>query len=563
MKKTKRYSAKQIGIIVLLSAVALLIAAYIAFAVYFNSHFMLRTKINGIDSSGKTVEEIEEAIVEEINGYQLTINQRDDKTEVLKGTDIALEPVFDGTLNKELKARSGFTWIVSLFRSTEISVETMVTYDEALFEDVVNDLDCLDKTIVARPENAYISEYSSETGYEIVPEKQGNTLRTKKFKNLLKETITNLQETISLEEENCYAKPEYTTKSPELQELVEKMNHYIGASITYEFGENRETLDKERIHQWLNVSEDYKVTIDDTKAAEFIDELAAKYNTAYKAKNLKTSYGPTVTITKGDYGWRINQDGEKEQLLADLEAGEAVTREPKYSQRGHSFGANDYGNTYVELNLTAQHLFFYKNGSLLVESDFVSGNLSKGWDTPPGAFGITYTQRDATLNGEDYSTPVDYWMPFNGNIGMHDATWRRDFGGSYYKTSGSHGCVNLPPDVAKKIFENIGTGDPVLVYELAGTESGKAKSQEDANAVIAAINAIGDISLESRAAVNNARAMYDSLSSEGKGYVSNYDTLINAETVLAQLEAEQMAVSQPQTPEGEQPPVEGEVPPTE
>ena len=130
----------------------------------------------------------------------------------------------------------------------------------------------------------------------------------------------------------------------------------------------------------------------------------------------------------------------------------------------------DYGNSYVEINLTAQHLFMYVDGELIVESDFVSGNLANGWDTPTGAFTLTYKDKDAVLRGENYATPVTYWMPYAGNVGMHDATWRREFGGDIYKTDGSHGCVNLPWSNAKIIFENIEQGFPVLCYKLPGTE---------------------------------------------------------------------------------------------
>ena len=91
----------------------------------------------------------------------------------------------------------------------------------------------------------------------------------------------------------------------------------------------------------------------------------------------------------------------------------------------------------------------------------MSGNLSKGWGTPAGSYPLTYKQRDAVLKGENYRTPVDYWMPFNGGIGMHDAKWRSSFGGTIYKTGGSHGCINLPHSVAKKIYENISAGMPV------------------------------------------------------------------------------------------------------
>ena len=147
--------------------------------------------------------------------------------------------------------------------------------------------------------------------------------------------------------------------------------------------------------------------------------------------------------------------------LQVIRSGNQVTREPVWLQRGAAHGEFDYGDTYVEVNLTAQHLFFYKDGELIIESDFVSGKSSKGWDTPAGAYPLTYKQRNATLRGEDYETPVSYWMPFNGNIGLHDADWRDSFGGTIYKNNGSHGCLNLPPKTAQIIYEHISAGDPV------------------------------------------------------------------------------------------------------
>ena len=193
----------------------------------------------------------------------------------------------------------------------------------------------------------------------------------------------------------------------------------------------------------------------------------------------------------------------------------------------------------MEINLTAQHLFFYKNGSLIVESDFVSGNASKHYDTPTGIYGLTYKERDATLRGEDYASKVAYWMPYCNNVGMHDASWRSSFGSNIYKTSGSHGCVNLPASAAKKIFENIEKGDPVLVYTLPGTESPAAVAQEAAQ-VVNLINAIGEVTLESEPAIAAARNQYNLLSEAGQAQVPNYDVLMAAEAQLAALKAQLM-----------------------
>ena len=148
-----------------------------------------------------------------------------------------------------------------------------------------------------------------------------------------------------------------------------------------------------------------------------------------------------------------------------IEKGESAERTPVYYQTAASYGTPDYGTTYVEINLTAQHLFFYQDGKLMMESDFVSGNSAKGYDTPAGVYSITYKQRDATLTGENYQTPVSYWMPFNGGVGIHDAKWRASFGGTLYQGNGSHGCVNTPWDQAGIIFDNIEIGTPIVVYK--------------------------------------------------------------------------------------------------
>ena len=153
-----------------------------------------------------------------------------------------------------------------------------------------------------------------------------------------------------------------------------------------------------------------------------------------------------------------------------IEQGKSGERTPVYRQTAASYDTPDYGDTYVEINLSAQHLFLYKDGQMILESDFVSGNVSRGYTTPGGIFGLTYKQRDATLTGETYRTPVSYWMPFNNNIGMHDATWRRDFGKDIYLTNGSHGCINLPYSAAKEIYGHIEKGTPVICYYLPGTE---------------------------------------------------------------------------------------------
>lgn len=438
--------------------------------------FFPMTTINGIDASKKTVEEIKAAIASQIDGYSLEITGRDGKTETITKEEIGLHSEFDGSLENMLDGQNPKEWFKHTKDPAVFEIKTMIAYDEEKLEKRLNQLGFMDETAMTPPQDARISDYdSSIKGYSIVPAVQGTTVDQAAVKDAVSGAIMNLKTELDLDAENCYIKPAVEADDADLAAALAKLNQYTGAVVTHTFGNSKEVLDGDRIHQWLTVN-GVEVSLDTSQVAAYVKELASKYNTAYKSKTLKTSYGNTVTITGGNYGWRINQDKETAAVTEIIKAGEQQTREPEYSQKAASHGANDYGDTYVEINLTAQHIFFYKDGKLLVESDLVSGNESKGWSTPAGAYPLTYKQRDATLTGEDYKTPVSYWMPFNGGIGLHDATWRSSFGGELYKNGGSHGCVNLPPSVAKTIYENISAGMPVLCYHLDGTGSKKTST---------------------------------------------------------------------------------------
>ena len=122
-------------------------------------------------------------------------------------------------------------------------------------------------------------------------------------------------------------------------------------------------------------------------------------------------------------------------------------------------------DTYIDVDLTNQILTYYKNGMPAMTSDVVTGNASKHNDTPEGVYEIYMKQKGRTLRGPDYETFVNYWMPFTGNYGLHDATWRSSFGGQIYKTNGSHGCVNMPREMAAALYNMVSVGTPVYIHD--------------------------------------------------------------------------------------------------
>ena len=478
LKAEHRKNGKKAAWIAACTAGILLVAAggvYVGMSQKYKTRFFPNTQINGVDASGKTAAEVQERIAEGVNGYTLTITERNNQTETIAGTDIKLHAEFDGSLEKMVATQNPFAWLWHM-KQEEYTIGTMVAYDDAALESQIRNLSCLDPEKAVEPVNAKISEYVSGQGYSIEPEQEGTAVEAEKLTQAVTGAIENLQDHLSLEEADVYKKPTVLKDDASLAEQLDKMNKYAKMSVTYQFGDSTETLNGDQIHAWLIANADGSVSVDSSKVSEYVSEMAKAHNTSNKAKTLKTSYGSTIQVSGGTYGWKINQAAETEALAAIIASGESTTREPEYSQKAASHGANDYGDTYVEINLTGQHLFFYKEGKLVVESDFVSGNLAKGWGTPAGSYPLAYKQKNAVLKGENYRTPVNYWMPFNNGIGMHDAKWRSSFGGTIYKTGGSHGCINLPPSVAKTIFDNISAGTPVICYNLPGTEKSTTSS---------------------------------------------------------------------------------------
>ena len=455
-------------------------AGYVGMSMKYQNTYLPNTRINGMDAGGMTASAVEEAMSKEADIYSLKLAMRNDVSETIEGNTIGLHTVFDGSLENILKAQNPYTWPLRMMTGENYEIETMISYEETALEDAVDQLKALNPANVTAPENARLSDYIKGEGYSVIPEVEGDRLKPEKVKEEVKAAINELKEEIDLDELGCYEEPAVRSDDESLTAMADSLNHYVNMTVTYTMGSKNEILDGEQIHTWLSYS-DGQVTVDEGKISEYVKSLASKYNTAYTKRTFKTSYGPEVEVS-GVYGWRIDQQAEAAALKEALAEGKNVTKEPAYAQKAASHDGNDYGNTYAEVNLTAQHMYFYKDGKKILESDFVSGNVSKGYTTPPGLFSLTYKQRDATLKGQGYASPVKFWMPFNGGIGFHDASWRNTFGGTIYKKNGSHGCVNMPYAAAKTLFENVYAGMPVICYNLAGTEnaqSSKASGKDD------------------------------------------------------------------------------------
>lgn len=443
---------------------AVIAVGYIGAAVYFHSHFYEGTTVYGIDCSQKTIDEVKLEIEDKLDDYVLEIQERKDKTETISASQIGLQYVDNGGVDRMMKAQRSYIWPVMMLLGQGPADSVSFSYDRDMALKRLNELDCTDSLRAEAPQDAYIA--ATDTGYEVAAEVMGTTLDTAKTEAAVLKALDNGAVSVSLEEEDCYINPQIYQDDKQLQSDAEAMSELARAKITYTFGNETEVVDAALIRDWIVKLGDGSFVIDDVCAVNYVESLAAKYDTFGLPVDFYTSIGTIVTLSGGDYGWCIDQDATTAALLNALAEGYRGEMEPVYLYSAMSHENGGIGYTYVEICISQQRMWCYQDGNLLVDTPVVTGNPNKGDGTPSGGvWAIDAKKRDAILTGEGYTSPVDYWMPFNGDVGIHDLQQRAYFGGTIYLTNGSHGCVNTPYEQVQIIYDTVSIGTPVIVYD--------------------------------------------------------------------------------------------------
>lgn len=472
-EKPKKKSKK--GLIAILAAALILgciVLCYGGIALYYQTHFFKHSIVNGIDCSNMTAEQVAAMIDLQAQEYFIDIIGRNEQGEkhiigTIQAEDIAMElPDTLYVVEQLIHSQNELFWITSLGNDVHsYEVVNAVSFDTSLLQQKVKGFDACKSQNMVKPQDAYISEYSTEKKqYEIIPETAGTSLKLDAVLEAVEAAIVAQSDYVDLMEAECYLKADVTSENKDLTNAVTTVNKWLGTNITYDWNGNEVIVDSDLINEWISF-EGKKAVLDEEAVAEFVTANAKQYDTYGKTRKFTTTLGVELSLPSGAFGWKTDREGETEELKKRIYAGSVEDREPLYICRGAQKGSNDIGSSYVEADLTNQHLYLYQKGTLVFETDFVSGVMTQAdCITPYGVFGLTYKTTNAVLRGANYETPVNYWMPFHGNFGMHDATWRTEFGGTIYLTNGSHGCINLPLESAAVIYSYVSTGFPVICY---------------------------------------------------------------------------------------------------
>lgn len=414
----------------------------------------------------------ESALEEAGEGFKLEVLGRDDRKLVINSKEIS----YDAKIPKNASIdQNPMLWPFNLLGLTKdkLKFDYKINYDKDKLDDIIKESPLF--TNITEPQDAGL--VFKGDSFDIKEAVMGNKLDYGKVRAEIEKAITTDHKDIKLTD-SYYENPTVLSDSKELKQLEEDAQKIEAMNIKFNFNGFDIKLTGKDLVAMLEQKGD-KFTIDYDKLMDFMKEVADKTDTYGKDRKFKATGIGEIVVNPGVYGYLLDQAATGDEVLKLFNQRKSGDIEPIYERYGfeRTKDGGDIGNTYIEVDLSRQYLWFYKNGELVVESPIVTGINQGGWQTNVGVGSILSKNTNQTLKGEDffggkYSTPVKYWMPIGWDgEGFHDADWRYSFGGSIYQTDGSHGCLNLPPSVAETIFNNVEIHTPVVVYESSTNNS--------------------------------------------------------------------------------------------
>lgn len=439
----------------------------------YKDHFLKGTLINGLDCSDMEPGEVCSILDSRLQSYSLVVTGRDpvDPEQVailgmIYPGDVSLRRKDTSMLVEDIFAKQNpYRWFEMYWKEgSSYEFEQDIIFERDLLTQVLDSWDACAGKGVVDPKDAYVSEYlPEENAYRVIPDTRGSRMDSVKAIPAIENALYSLEEQVDIEQTGCYADAKVRADDQRLNALVEEVNSWLGASVQYNWYGTELSVGREETSQWVRLVND-KPTLDEDAVREFVKKAKKELDPKGHSYVFQTSLGAEVKL-KCKSGWVTDEEKEGEELIRLIKEGAIVQdRQPVSSTENYVFFDGTVGPSYAEVDLTNQHMYFYHDGELVLESDFVSGDVASGHATPEGIFAVTFKERDRILRGPDYESFVHYWMPFYGGYGMHDAMWRRVFGGSIFLDNGSHGCVNLPLKNAEKIYGYVEKGFPVVCY---------------------------------------------------------------------------------------------------
>lgn len=468
MSRTSRHKKsgkKKYVLIAILVVLAALTTGYGVNASNYSERFLPNTKINHTDISDLTVAEANKKLKAATDDTKFTITDNGQEWKSISLSDLGMKTDFSGELKNLLEDQNQWGWGMAYVFTNDSSDVNGLTLDKdelnAAAATIQGELNTLNESRT-KTTNATLTK--GESGFTIAPEVNGNSVNVDNVIKDLKDFVS--KDKSGLELMDYTEKPTVLSTDESLQTEMNKLNQIAQIQANYTINGETFQIPTESISSWLQYT-DGEITLDRDQVKAYVASLGDKYNTSTNPTKFKSTKRGEVSVPAGTLSWTIQVDTETDALVEAILAGEAFTRTPV--TKGSATAAEPMiGNTYIEVDMENQHMWYYKDGAVALETDVVTGKPTTA--TPAGVNYIWEKKTNETLKGKnedgsDYATPVDYWLPIDwSGVGIHDSSWQAAYGGDRYLTYGSHGCVNTPPDVMKTLYETVAEGTPVLVF---------------------------------------------------------------------------------------------------
>ncbi len=475
-KKNNWYIKHKKPVLFCVIIVLILLIIYLAGMLYYNGKFLNGTIVDGSDVGGMTLEKANDQLSKKVSDQSLELVFNDGQSEVLQAKQLGVSYNKDNSLNQLMEKQNKWAWFLGFFQKEKNTLTDLIQISDENLTNGLSSMQHAKEENQVAPTDAYI-QYK-DGSFSIIEETLGSKFNTEELVKNIKVALSEGKQQLDVTKANGYVKPQVYKDDQDLNNRLKEAKEYCLSKITYTTPKGKEiVLDGSTLITWLSKQDDGSYTKDESvfkeKLTAFVKELASQYNSIGATRTFTGKDGQSHTVSGGTYGFRVSTDSEVSALLKMINENKSENnRTPEHTGQLPSGENGGLGTTYLEINITKQHLWLVKDGAVALESDFVSGKESDSSRlTPNGTYYIYNKERNRVLRGTkqpngkyEYESPVSYWMPFNKGIGLHDASWRSTFGRDIYINSGSHGCINLPTGFAGSLYSQIYVNLPVVVY---------------------------------------------------------------------------------------------------
>lgn len=356
-----------------------------------------------------------------------------------------------------------FLWPVEVFENHDYQVKYDAKMNDDKLKDILFKSDLFKN--VQEPQDAKFEFVNDEL--VIKDEVTGNLLDKDKLFNNVKSAISNNVDEIELEEE--YVQPKVSKDDKDLLDRYEKLKKITQNSYKFDFEDRDWVLKGEDL---IAMHDEDGGKLNKVKLRKYIADIAHATDTYAKERKFNATDIGEITVAGGIYGWQMNVDKTMDNLIAMMDKGESGNVEIVYNHEGNIRKKDDIGDTYIEIDISRQTLWLYKEGKLVTKVPVVTGRAyEREYSTPVGVNKVWSREKDRYLrgispSGNKYATYVNYFMPIGWTgSGIHDLEKRTEFGGDVFKYNGTYSCIAMSLKDMKVVFENTPYLTPVVTYE--------------------------------------------------------------------------------------------------